>query len=687
MGGGDRRLLAALAVMAVAFVSLAVCATFDSPDSDADASTGYITVEGVAGANERYDSFDQLYTDLKSELKTTLGNGNDDAIYVEQTVSADKFKAFFTDNSMGTANDYDAKITYTVHGTVEYDEKDHSYLLSLGRAASRFSDELHLSHFEIKGEDDAQLSLKSTITLPYQWWGKSDTHWTYLTLKDIKVVNGGMAGGINYLSIGQAYNAGIGITLENVQVSGLRCYTYVNNIYSYTAENCTFDGQGIDNAGMHFQGSDRSDAPANISIKNCSFNGYAYAMNVDQDCAIAKIEGCTFKTTESKRPCIQIAGCSELTVSDNTFYVLGNAFSFHYVLADSQNLVKSVSITGNTFIDATENGTAHFAYTGKTGAKEDGSDAISDETYKKVSINGNRIAATIDLKNGVNKYGAVSPTNSSIVISDDQVVRQSDSGTVEIEKDGVETSSKNQGGVSIITTTITVTENLDKSVKEALNQASLAGSAATGEISAQIVIKTTGDLEISSTSVIAMRDSGVSLSVQNSNGTVSLDNDVLNTLSDANAKVEISLTSASSLTAAQSAKIGSNRAIDVSAYVDDTKISLLEGNATISIPFDSKNTVRVTYVADDGSTKNIPCTYANGVVTFSTTHFSVYMISSAPTFIPVPDNRDDEFPEYVPPQTQVQETVEEEPTTEIAIIVGAIAVVLVAIVVLVYKSR
>ena len=67
--------------MAVAFVSLAVCATFDSPDSDADASTGYITVEGVAGANERYDSFDQLYTDLKSELKTTLGNGNDDAIY------------------------------------------------------------------------------------------------------------------------------------------------------------------------------------------------------------------------------------------------------------------------------------------------------------------------------------------------------------------------------------------------------------------------------------------------------------------------------------------------------------------------------------------------------------------------------------------------------------------------------
>ena len=252
--GGDRRLLAALAVMAVAFVSLAVCATFDSPDSDADASTGYITVEGVAGANERYDSFDQLYTDLKSKLKTALGNGNDDAIYKEQTVSADRFKAFFTDNSMGTANDYDAKITYTVHGTVEYDEKDHSYLLSLGRAASRFSDDLHLSHFEIKGEDDAQLSLKSTITLPYQWW-EGDTHWTYLTLKDIKVVNGGMAGGINYLSIGQECNAGNGITLENVQVSELRCYTYINNIYSYTAKNCTFDGHGIDNAGMHFQGS------------------------------------------------------------------------------------------------------------------------------------------------------------------------------------------------------------------------------------------------------------------------------------------------------------------------------------------------------------------------------------------------------------------------------------------------
>ena len=680
--------------MAVAFVSLAVCATFDSPDSDADASTGYITVEGVTGANERYDSFDQLYTDLKSKLKTTLGNG-DDTIYKEKMVAKDEFKAFFTDNSMGTASDYDAKITYTIHGAVEYDETAHSYLLSLGRAASRFNNDLHLSHFEIKGEDDAQLSLKSTITLPYQWWGKGDTHWTYLTLKDIKIVDGGKAGGINYLSIGQAYNAGIGITLENVEVSGLRCYSYVNNVYSYTAKNCVFDGQGINDVGMHFQGckindkdgKDVTENRAQILIEDCLFNGYAYAINVDQDSAIAEIKGCTFKTIEPKRPCIQIAGCSELTVSDNTFYVLGNAFSFHYSLADSQNLVESVSITGNTFIDATENGTAHFTYTGKTGNKEEGTDAIFDDTYKKVSITGNRIAATIDLKNGVNKYGAVSPTNSNIVISDDQVVRQSESGTVDIKKDGVETSSKNQGGVSVITTTISGTENLDQSVKEALNQMSLAGSAATGEISAQIVIKTTSDLEISSTSVIAMRDSGVSLSVQNSNGTVSLDNDVLNTLSGAITKVEISLTSASSLTAAQSAKIGSNKAIDISAYADDAKISLLGGNATISIPFDSKGTVRVTYVADDGSTQNIPCTYTNGLVTFSTTHFSVYMISSAPTFIPVPDNRDDEFPGYVPPQTQVQETVEEEPTTEIAIIVGAIAVVLVAIIILVYKSR
>ena len=55
------------------------------------------------------------------------------------------------------------------------------------------------------------------------------------------------------------------------------------------------------------------------------------------------------------------------------------------------------------------------------------------------------------------------------------------------------------------------------------------------------------------------------------------------------------------------------------------------GTVTVTIPYvlaegkDPDNLV-VYYVAEDGTVEEIPCTYSEGYVTFSTDHFSVYAV-------------------------------------------------------------
>ena len=55
------------------------------------------------------------------------------------------------------------------------------------------------------------------------------------------------------------------------------------------------------------------------------------------------------------------------------------------------------------------------------------------------------------------------------------------------------------------------------------------------------------------------------------------------------------------------------------------------GKVTISVPFvlpegAAENDYIVAYVADDGSITNMPTVYANGVLSFETTHFSHYVV-------------------------------------------------------------
>lgn len=82
--------------------------------------------------------------------------------------------------------------------------------------------------------------------------------------------------------------------------------------------------------------------------------------------------------------------------------------------------------------------------------------------------------------------------------------------------------------------------------------------------------------------------------------------------------------------------------LKLEAYAGDVLISDFKGGVvTVTIPFDAAEgkTYAVAYVADDGTMTRMPTTCADGCLTFTTTHFSNYVVlESAAVTPPVTDN-------------------------------------------------
>lgn len=110
-------------------------------------------------------------------------------------------------------------------------------------------------------------------------------------------------------------------------------------------------------------------------------------------------------------------------------------------------------------------------------------------------------------------------------------------------------------------------------------------------VTVQVVVpvtESTQKIEVSNAAMTALKDSGAELKVTNNDTAVSLDNEVLQTMSSKSVTVEIAVTpdpDSSMLTPAQESLIGSNQSVDVSAYAGGEKISDLGGTATISVPY------------------------------------------------------------------------------------------------------
>ena len=311
-------------------------------------------------------------------------------------------------------------------------------------------------------------------------------------------------------------------------------------------------------------------------------------------------------------------------------------------------------------------------------------------TLKSASINGGHLAVS-----------------SGVLYVDDDTLRGQVLGTaiktpsqsaetVEVESDTAKTVAEKTGETTAIVSEITATDetNVSQAIVEAAKQISTVKTVmeAAENVTVQVVVpvtESTQKIEVSNAAMTALKDSGAELKVTNNDTAVSLDNEVLQTMSSKSVTVEIAVTpdpDSSMLTPVQESLIGSNQSVDVSAYAGGEKISNLGGTATISVPYTAGGSVKVTYISDDGATEIIPSTYSDGVVTFTTTHFSVYMISSS--FSPgtdVPDDDDDYYPIYYPDQSTSASASDD--SVKIAIVAGAVAVVLAAIALIAFRNE
>ncbi|MGN0875773.1 MAG: hypothetical protein ACI4TC_00710 [Kiritimatiellia bacterium] len=340
--------------------------------------TAFVTVTGIAGfADRKFASFAEAYTAIKPTI-AGLGLG-------EESATADAFDALFT----SVDENGNATLTYTISGTVVYDETDCANLLTMGRKASHYGNGRHLINFKFvgaTGKDTDTLTVNSDITLPYEWWGEKTTtgiHFENLT------ITGSAPNGL-YPS--QPFFEGIDFSVSRCALKGIKIYNCSNVEGSYTITDSVLDGTGApaNSYAIHLQGNET--APLSINIKGNTISWYDRGINIDQKTAVATIEGNTISVTDTGRSCIQLSRLATADIVGNTLALTGgNAITLHANLL-TLSAAPEVSISGNTVT-----GTGYLVY---DDAVANGT-AFTSDSLKLTYATDNVVAATVDTTQGV----------------------------------------------------------------------------------------------------------------------------------------------------------------------------------------------------------------------------------------------------------------------------------------------
>ena len=382
--------------------------------------TNYLTVSGIAGFEDRkFPTFGAAYDAIRKEIAAIANDtaGETGGLGQEPAKSVEAFDALFTNQDAKG----DAAITYTIHGTVTYDETNYPNLLSMGRRSSHYSvtDENGISRHLIRfffrgaaGRDTDTLVVNSTITLPYEWWGENTT--TAISFENLTITGSAPNGLYPY----QKFFEGISFSVNNCTLKGIKIYNCSNVGGSYSITNSTLDGTGAPgNAyAIHLQGNET--APLTITISSNEISGYDRGVNIDQKTAQATVSENKISIKDAGRSCIQLTQLKTTTVSGNTMNLTGgNAITLHENLLTSA--VPAVSISNNTIT-----GTGYLIY---DDAKANNKTFNSDNL--KLTMNGNTVASTVNTTQGV-KNGTVYGTSDVVTgqVSAGVTVQQSTGG-------------------------------------------------------------------------------------------------------------------------------------------------------------------------------------------------------------------------------------------------------------------
>ena len=312
-------------------ITITVYATQDTVESDSfnntydagakeDEFRQGVTISGIAGVAESYDTIQDAYEAVKAMLVANSG-------LVEQPLSEEAFNAFFTDGG---------KITWTIYGNQKVTDKR---MFSFGRAANRFGEGRHITEINIVGgNSSAALDLTAvngTFALPYNWWNVEESVNTALKCKNITF------NGIKYMP-----SATYQCTLYPTTYEFDGC-TFNGNLYSYqnfdvnmTIKNCTFNAHADTQYAFMSQGKGGT-----ITLDNNIFNNYTRGINLQRATADFVITNNTIRSTVSEpdRGAIQLTDGKSFVVTGNKVDVnAGNAFWFHNA-ATNANVTYTIS--------------------------------------------------------------------------------------------------------------------------------------------------------------------------------------------------------------------------------------------------------------------------------------------------------------------------------------------------------
>ena len=280
--------------------------TYDAGAAASELKQG-VTISGIDGVAESYDTIQEAYEDVKAMLVENSG-------LVEQPLSEEAFNAFFTDGG---------KITWTIYGNQKVTD---NRMFSFGRAANRFGEGRHITEINIVGgNSSAALDLTAvngTFALPYNWWNVADSVNTALKCKNI-TFNGikSMPSGVYQCTLYPTTYEFDGCTFNG------NLYSYQNFDVEMTIKNCTFNAPANTQYAFMAQG-----AGGKITLDNNVFNNYTRGINLERATADFVITNNTIRSTVSEpdRGAIQLTDGKSFVVTGNKVDVnAGNAFWFH----------------------------------------------------------------------------------------------------------------------------------------------------------------------------------------------------------------------------------------------------------------------------------------------------------------------------------------------------------------------
>ena len=384
-----------LATILALVMALGLCSVSWAVDA------GKVVVHGIK-YNDKDDNefatFEAAYAALKPVIESVCDT---DVLGQGTAKSVEAFKAVFTDVDSGG----NATITYKISGNVTYDETSCPNLLTMGRKASHYGNDLHFINFKFAGADEnrgATLTVNSDITLPYEWWGENTT--TAISFENLTITGSAPNGLYPY----QKFFEGISFSVNNCTLKGIKIYNCSNVGGSYSITNSTLDGTGAPgNAyAIHLQGNET--APLTITISGNEISGYDRGVNIDQNTAQATVSNNTISVAPGYS-CVQISRVGKIEIKNNDLTLNGsNAFTIHEVALKTGG-TPDISISNNTIT-----GTGYLLY---DDVKANGGslDSGTDTPKIVIKMENNTIPSTVDTTKGVKADRVVA--NDSQVVS------------------------------------------------------------------------------------------------------------------------------------------------------------------------------------------------------------------------------------------------------------------------------